>query len=343
MEMLTNSFLLQTDLWTIIINGFANWIVNYGWAIIVFTICLKLVLSPLDVLQRISSSKQSRVMAAMQPEMSALQAKYGNDRERLNAEQAKLYKKYNVGVGGMCASLLITLLVSMIVLFSLYGSLRAYGNDKLYSTYKELDQVCETTLAGRDYNALTEEELSTLNVTIEEKYDDLAKQNSWLWVKNVWKSDTNTSQFVDFDSYAKNQKYNATEKAAAKVRYNAIIKAVEGNTQTQNGYFVLIILCAVISFLTQFLSAKLMQPKGQKLTTMNKVMFAVIPITMIILASTSNVVFTLYVIMNSIMAAVITAIITLIMNLKNKGKTDKEILLSKRNVEVVEYSRNYKK
>ena len=48
-----------------------------------------------------------------------------------------------------------------------------------------------------------------------------------------------------------------------------------------------------------------MTPKGQKLNTMNKVMFGVIPITMIILAMSSNVVFTLYVITNSLMTAII--------------------------------------
>lgn len=338
-----NSMLLQTDLWTILINGFASWVGNYGWAIILFTVCLKLVLSPLDIIQRRSSQKQTRVMSAMQPEMAAIQQKYANDKERLNAEQAKLYKKYNVGLGGMCLSLLGTMVISMIVLFSLYGSLRAYGTSKLYSTYKELDTVCVETLDGKQVSELTEDELSTLNLNIKAKYDDLAKQNSWLWVKNVWKSDTNTSQFVDFNSYASNQGLKDQAKTDAKTRYDVIVKAVEGGQQTQNGYFVLIILCAGVSFVMQLLSAKLMTPKGQKLTTMNKVMFAIIPVTMTILATTSNVVFTLYVITNSIMATLITTIISLILRKNDKGKSDKEILLNKRNVEVVEYSRNYKK
>ena len=71
-------------------------------------------------------------------------------------------------------------------------------------------------------------------------------------------------------------------------------------------------------------------------------MMAIIPITMVILAFSSNVVFTLYIIINSIMTAIITTILTLIMNRKNKGK-DEDIILPKKNVNVVEYSRNYKK
>ena len=187
MEML-NSTLLQTDLWTILINNFARFVGNYGWAIILFTVCLKLVLSPLDIIQRRASQKQTRVMSAMQPEMAVLQQKYANDKERLNAEQAKLYKKYNVGLGGMCLSLLGTMVVSMVVLFSLYGSLRAYGTDKLYSTYNELDTVCVQTLDTFGKYAteeLTEEEQTTLNINVKAKYDELATEQICLKSVNL--------------------------------------------------------------------------------------------------------------------------------------------------------------
>ena len=72
-------------------------------------------------------------------------------------------------------------------------------------------------------------------------------------------------------------------------------------------------------------------------------MMAIIPITMLILAMTSNVVFTLYIITNSLMTAIISTIISLVLKKINKNKDDKEILMKSRNVEVVEYSRNYKK
>ena len=85
-----------------------------------------------------------------------------------------------------------------------------------------------------------------------------------------------------------------------------------------------------------------MTPKGQKLNKMNLIMFAVIPVTMLVLAMTSNVVFTLYIIANSIMATIISTVISLVLKKKNKGGDD-NVLFKKKNVEVVEYSRNYKK
>ncbi len=354
MEMLNSvSNILSGNLWTTIINFFADWIVNYGWAIIVFTICLKLVLSPLDVFQRIASQKQARVQAAMKPEMDALQAKYGADRERLTQEQNKLYKKYNVSMGGVCLPMLISLIVTLLVFFTLFSSIRSWGNEKLYSSYNEIDTAYVTATADAvetdEYLALTtdEERQAYINEYVTEivsaKYTELSKSNSWLWVKNVWKSDTKTSQFVDFNAYADNQGLEGTLRDEAKVRYDIIVEAIQADEGSTNGYYILIILAVAVSFLTQYLSTKLSAPKGQKLNTMNKVMLCVLPISMAIFASSSNVVFTLYIITNSVMSALISTIITLITRRINKDKKPEEILLSKRNVEVVEYSRNYKK
>ncbi len=346
MEMLNLNTILASDLWTILISAFSKVIVNYGWTIILFTIALKLVLSPLDIFQRISSQKQSKHMSAMQPELNALQAKYGNNKEKLNQEQAKLYKKYNINVGGMCLSMFIPLLVTLIVFGTLYGSLRSFGEDKLYESYAKLDATYQAAVVEAD-NIF---DITTQKTEYDQYiYDEVAnvyevqqEQNSWLWVKNVWKGDTKVSQMVDFDDYAKYKKLKGEDKEAAKVRYDEISEIVETENPGQNGYFILLILAGAISFLTQLLSTKLLTPKGQKLNTMNKVMMAIIPITMIIFASTSNTAFTLYIITNSLVTAIISTIIALIMKRKGKGNND-DIVLSKKSVEVVEYSRNYKK
>ena len=343
MEMLTNfSLILGFDLWHTIISWFGSWITNYGWAIIVFTIALKLLMSPLDIYQRISSKKQQKFQAVMQPELQAVQAKYANDKNRLNQETAKIYKKYNFNVGGMCLSMLLTLGLSMLVFFTLFSSLRSYGTDKLYNSYSQLENVCVGYVedAGKNSFAdLTDDEKNILEITIKGKYEELSDQNSWLWVKNVWKKDTNESQFVDFNEYASYKNLEGQAKTDAKVVYDYITKTIDGEETQANGYYVLIILAVAISFLTQLLSQKLTMPKGQKLNTMNKVMMAIIPVTMAIFALSSNVVFTLYVIMNSVMTAIISTILSIIMKKKNKSG-DGDIILPKSNIEVVEYSRN---
>lgn len=343
--MLTNfSMVLKFNLWHTLISWFASGVANYGWAIILFTIALKLVMSPLDIYQRISSKKQQKFMSEMQPELQAIQTKYANDKNKLNQETAKIYKKHNFSVGGMCLSMLLTMGLSMVVFFTLYSSLRSFGEKKLYDSYKQLDKVCISTLNGRDIADLNEEELKTLNVAIETEYKNLEKQNSWLWVKNVWKSDTNTSQFIEFEQFATKDGLNDAEKTAAKIRYDHIVKLIDGEKTSANGYYILIILSVVISCLTQWLSMKLTMPKGQKMNAMNKVMLGIIPITMLILAFTSNVVFTLYIIMNSVMTAAISAVLAFTINRTKKDDGNSgDIIVQKKSANVMEYSRNYKK
>jgi len=269
----------------------------------------------------------------MKPEMDKLQAKYGDNREKLNQETAKLYKKYNMGAGGMCLTMLLTLVLTMVIFFTLFSSLRSYGDEKLYSNYEKLETVY----------IQAEEKGEDAKQAVLDEYKIQSKQNSWLWVKNVWKSDTNTDQLVDFDDYAKHKKWTG-DLTVQESRYDVIAEIIEDENPRQNGYYVLLILSVVISFLTQFLSAKLMTPKGQKMNTMNKVMFAVIPISMVMFAATSNVVFTLYIITNSVMSAIVsTALFFITKPKKNADGSDQEMLLQKKNIQVVEYSRNYKK
>ncbi len=347
MEMLNFSTLLANNLWVTLINFFARWVVNYGWAIILFTVVLKLVLSPLDIFQRIASSKQNRVMTVLQPQLDALQQKYGNNKEKLNEETNKLYRKYNTGLGGMCIIMLVAMVLNIVIVFTLYGAVRDFGSDKLYESYHELHTTYSQAYEGKleELGGVgNEESAQTYAIEItQDKYDELAKQNSWLWVKNVWKGDINTSQFVDFNSYANHYHIEEADRETAKQYYD-VITANVGGGNSANGYYVLIILAALISFLTQFISMKLMQPKGQKMNLMNKIMMALIPVTMIILASTSNVIYTLYVIVNSLVTAIISTTISLIMKKHDKKyEGNEQLLLKKKNVEVVEYSRNYKK
>lgn len=71
---------------------------NYGVAIILVTVVIKLLLAPLAY----KSYKSMKDMAAVQPELQALQKKYADDRERLNKELIKLYKEKKVNPVGGC-------------------------------------------------------------------------------------------------------------------------------------------------------------------------------------------------------------------------------------------------
>jgi YidC/Oxa1 family membrane protein insertase len=91
----------------------------WGWAIIVFTFIVKLITFPLTL-------QQTRGMQAqkdLQPKLQELQKKYGKDREKLAAEQMKLYQEAGVNPLSGC----LPLLIQMPILFGLYAALIAVG------------------------------------------------------------------------------------------------------------------------------------------------------------------------------------------------------------------------
>lgn len=90
---------------------------NYGVAIILLTVAVRVLLIPMTV-------KQVRSMAAMskiQPHLKEIQQKYKQDRQKLNEEMMKLYKEHNVNPFGSC----LPLLAQMPVFIALFSILRA--------------------------------------------------------------------------------------------------------------------------------------------------------------------------------------------------------------------------
>ncbi|MCI9437089.1 MAG: YidC/Oxa1 family membrane protein insertase [Lachnospiraceae bacterium] len=90
---------------------------NIGLAIILFTIVVNLLMTPLNIKQQ----KFSKLQVKMNPEIQAIEAKYKgrSDQESLmakNQEVQMVYAKYGVSASGSC----VQLLIQMPILFALY-------------------------------------------------------------------------------------------------------------------------------------------------------------------------------------------------------------------------------
>ncbi len=94
---------------------------NYGWAIILLTVAINMVLFPL----KITSMKSSKKMQAIQPQIAAINAKYKglslNDPKKAdqNAEIMALYKDNGVNPAGGC----LPMLLQLPFFFAFYGVL----------------------------------------------------------------------------------------------------------------------------------------------------------------------------------------------------------------------------
>ncbi len=84
---------------------------DYGLALLVFTILIKIILLPLQIKQQKSTAKMQRY----QPEIEKIRKKYGKNNEQMQQKLAEFYAKEGVSPAGSC----LPMIISMLVLFSL--------------------------------------------------------------------------------------------------------------------------------------------------------------------------------------------------------------------------------
>ena len=99
-----------------VLNFFYTLIPNYGISIMLLTVLVMVLITPLTV----KSTRSMLQMQRLQPEMKRLQAKYKDDREQLNAELMKFYRENKINPLGGC----LPLLAQMPVFIIMYQLLR---------------------------------------------------------------------------------------------------------------------------------------------------------------------------------------------------------------------------
>lgn len=96
-----------------VLNFLYSWLQNYGWAIILFSVILQIILLPLSIKQQKSLKKSAKI----QQEMQKLQLKYRNNPELLNQEVMGLYKREKVSPFSGCLSSIIQLILFLSVFY----------------------------------------------------------------------------------------------------------------------------------------------------------------------------------------------------------------------------------
>lgn len=91
----------------------------YGVAIVILTIIIRLILSPLQQFQLVNQRKTMAEQRKLAPQMAELAKKYKKDPQRLNAERMKLMQEHGVNPYGMLLGCL-PLLVQLPILTALY-------------------------------------------------------------------------------------------------------------------------------------------------------------------------------------------------------------------------------
>ena len=273
-------------------NALGGGVASFGWTGVLFTVILRLILSPLDIWQKVISRRNNKAMERMKPQLEALQARYADDKQRLQQEQMALYKKEKYSTMGMCLPTIVT----FVVFFVVFAGFRQMVGYQFAKDYKECVKAYNTSIAeqieankdadyivdngdgkwdiddvaktesGADFYAAAKKNAqhAVYNVYYSE---DQVTIRSFLWIKNIFVSDNWAQAVPDFATVT-GQKGMATSKLTGITidEYNDVMADIlgtggYGKDGKWNGLLILPILSIALSFLsTKLLSGSQAQP-----------------------------------------------------------------------------------
>ncbi len=143
---------------------------DFAAAVAVFTLLINVILIPLSIKSQKSTVSQMRI----KPKMDELKKRYGDDRQKMAAEQQKLYQEEGVSMSGGCLPMIIRLLLMMSI-YSLILSPLTYmantGKSLADASQNKTDYVYTTIT-----NALSDKAIKEYDDDKKAEYSE-AKQN----------------------------------------------------------------------------------------------------------------------------------------------------------------------
>ncbi len=140
----------------------------FGFALIILTTIIKLILNPLTG----SQLKSTRKLALLKPELDKLNVKYKNDKTMLHQEQLKLYQQAGINPAAGCLPLLIQMPI-LIALYNIFFKLLDSGD--LAKTVTEINKVVYLPLLK-----LTSLDLSFFGLSLTLKPSEWQSKGVWL-------------------------------------------------------------------------------------------------------------------------------------------------------------------
>jgi YidC/Oxa1 family membrane protein insertase len=106
-----------------LVNKLAKFTGDYGLAIILLTLIVRIVIFPLSFKQAATMQRATEKMQIIQPKMQEIREKYSNDARKMNQELMELYRKYEYNPASMFGGCLLVFL-QMPIFVALYQALQ---------------------------------------------------------------------------------------------------------------------------------------------------------------------------------------------------------------------------
>lgn len=297
---ITPSVVAPGKMWHILILNTFSFIADYGWRIVVFTLLLKLVLSPLDFFQRYKMNKNQKITERLKPTMERIQKQYAGDKQAISQKQMELNRKEGYSYFSSCLPMIATMVVFITLWLSMntvaqFMTLKEYTT--LYDQYtsavtlveNQSDDHAMAQEIGQDvvytlyYDGIDQDYVRELrerySLTDEFTLNNSDKvQTSFLWIKNIWAADVpwGNKAILDWSSFSsavgrymqmKNNGLSEAEQSAClnDETYNRVMhRLLTDSSQSRvNGYLILPVLVVVLSVGSQLLTSMQQKKAGQ--------------------------------------------------------------------------------
>ena len=330
-----------TGFWENIIFGLDNKILNYALTLIVIGVLIKLITLPIDFINKYVTKKNAITHAKIKPQLDHINKTFANNKDLLNRKTMELYKSSNYNIVGTCVFTLISMVLTLVIFLTLFSSLNKIGEYKqsqefiaVYNTYYEAYNNAEDTLTDEEKETLAKEKV------VEIYENDI--RTGFLWIKNIWRPDTSTNVFPNYDQATKIKNFLEIEEGVtvSEEDYNKITGSIN-KEYGWNGFYII----AALSVLTTFLSIKIPYWINKAIAkrknvafvdqaSENKILLFLMPVLMAVFTLLYNAAFGIYIVSGSLFMVLTNPAISL-----GVDKLIEVINRKKQNQNKVTYSR----
>lgn len=202
-------FAFISNIFGYLLNFLYELVNNYGIAIILFSIILRIILLPITIKQQKSMQKTNKI----QGQLKALQMKYKNNPEMLNKETMELYKREKISPFSGCLSGIVQIIIILSVFYLVSQPLtymkKANDNNPELKTVVEdyKNQVKEGNSKTRYIEIATIARMSEDYKNIDEQINNLDKQQTEIKQENE-KNTENTENIENTENNENNNQQN---------------------------------------------------------------------------------------------------------------------------------------
>ena len=231
-----------TETYTVDINFIGKFIgvlcgaVGVGFGVILFSLVLKFITLPFDVMQRITMRKQNIQMKENQARMEKLQKQYANDKEAYNQKVMEMYKENGMSMFSSCLPMILSMVIFFIAIAA-FNSYSAYANvenyNQLVSAYNTAIVREVASLDGDNYVLTNAEQIKNEEGTVVGYYVTYKVEDTKLGGKPLYYTATYKEENVTLVDYNAENPAQSTHTISADV-----IKAFLQAENTKKSYFI---------------------------------------------------------------------------------------------------------